>query len=292
MRLGITMFATDQTMPPHELAIAVEERGFSSLYLPEHTHIPTSRLTPPAATLETSGVGASGFLRGTSGDETLSESYARTLDPFVSLAMAASVTSTLTLGTGIALLAQREPIVTAKAVATLQHLSGGRFVLGAGYGWNVEEAADHGVVWHERRALVGERIEAMRALWRDEIASYKGDHVSFGPSWAWPKADVPVLLGGGGGPKLFAAIAAHGDGWMPIGGAGITEALPKLAAAYEAAGRDPETAVVIPFGTLPNPGKLDHFARLGLPEAVLRVRSGTRDAVLRELDAHTRFLAR
>ncbi|MDX6743338.1 TIGR03619 family F420-dependent LLM class oxidoreductase [Actinocorallia sp. A-T 12471] len=290
MRLGITMFATDQTMPPHTLAIAAEERGFSSLYLPEHTHIPTSRRTPSAATLETSGVGASGFLRGDSGDETLSESYARTLDPFVSLAMAASVTSTLTLGTGVALLAQREPIVTAKAVASLQHLSGGRVVLGVGYGWNVEEAEDHGVVWGERRALVAERLRVMRALWRDEVAAYKGEFEVLSPSWAWPKADVPVLFGGGGGPKLFAAIAELGDGWMPIGGAGVAEALPKLSAAFEAAGRDPATASVIPFGTLPTPGKLEHFAALGVTETVLRVTSGTRDAVLRELDAHARFL--
>ncbi|MCD0448483.1 TIGR03619 family F420-dependent LLM class oxidoreductase [Actinocorallia sp. API 0066] len=290
MRLGITMFATDHTMPPHELAIAAEERGFASLYLPEHTHIPTSRLTPAAATPETTGAGEARFLRGTSGDETLHESYARSLDPFVALAGAAAVTATLTLGTGVALMAQREPIVTAKAAATLHHLSGGRFVLGVGYGWNREEAAGHGVVWQERRALVRERVLTMRSLWRDEVASFEGEHVRLAPSWAWPKGDIPVLFGGGAGPRLFAAIADHGDGWMPIGGAGLTEALPRLAAAYETAGRDPSTAVVIPFGTLPTPGKLDHFASLGIRETVLRVTAADRDTVLRELDAHTRYL--
>ncbi|GAA3196215.1 TIGR03619 family F420-dependent LLM class oxidoreductase [Actinocorallia longicatena] len=289
MRLGITMFATDRTMAAHELAVAAEERGFASLYLPEHTHIPVSRATPAPATHEASGA-EPGMLRGVNGDETLPESYARALDPFVALAAAAAVTSTITLGTGVALIAQREPLVTAKAIASLQHLSGGRFVLGIGYGWNVEEAADHGVRWSLRRDLVRENVLAMRALWTDEVASFKGEHVGFEPSWSWPKASVPVLLGGVGGPRLLAAIAEFGDGWMPVGGAGMRETLPKLAAAYEAAGRDPSTARIVPFGTLPNAAKLEYYATLGVEEVVLRVNGGPREEILATLDAYTAFL--
>ncbi|GAB3667091.1 LLM class F420-dependent oxidoreductase [Actinocorallia lasiicapitis] len=289
MRLGITMFATDRTMPAHELAVAAEERGFASLYLPEHTHIPVSRLTPAPATREASGA-EPGFLRGVNGDETLPESYARALDPLVALAAAAAVTSTIELGTGVALLAQREPLVTAKAVASLQHLSGGRFVFGVGFGWNVEEAADHGVHWPTRRDLVRDRVQAMRSLWTDEVASHQSAHVSYAPSWSWPKAKVPVLLGGAGGPKLLQAVAAYADGWLPVGGAGLRTTLPALARACESADRDPSTLRVIPFGTLPTPQKLDHYASLGLTEVVLRIPSAPRDTVLPILDTYTTHL--
>lgn len=289
MRLGITMFATDRTVAAHELAVAAEERGFSSLYLPEHTHIPVSRRTPAPASPEASGTGE-GRLKGTSGDATLPEEYARTLDPLVALAAAAAVTSTITLGTGILLPAQREPLVTAKAVATLQHLARGRFTLGMGFGWNKEEAADHGVVWSARRDQAREHVLAMRALWRDEVAAFTGEHVSFEPSWAWPKADVPVLLGGAAGPKLFDAIAEYGDGWLPIGGAGIREARPRLRLACEKAGRDPSTLSIIPFGTLPTPAKLEYYASLGIEEVVLRVQGGTREEVLPLLDSYRKYL--
>lgn len=288
MRLGVTMFATDRTMPPHELAVAAEERGFASLYLPEHTHIPVARITPSPATMSTGGTG-SGYLRGSSGDQTLPEEYARTLDPLVALSAAAALTSRITLGTGVCLLAQREPIATAKAIATLDLVSGGRFALGVGYGWNVEEAADHGVDWPRRRDLVREHVLAMRSLWTEDQASFEGEYVRFPPSWAWPKpaSRIPVLLGGAPGPKLFAAIAEYGDGWMPIGGAGIRAALPALAQSYEKAGRDPATATVIPFGTLPTPEKLDYYASLGIQEVILRLPSAARDTLLPTLDTYT-----
>ena len=281
MRLGITMFATDHAMPPHELAVAAEERGFASLYVPEHTHIPVARTTPPPT-----------------GDQTLPDQYARTLDPFVGLAAAAAVTSRITLGTGICLLAQREPIVTAKAVATLDHISAGRFVLGVGYGWNVEEAADHDVPWRRRREVVREKVLAMRELWTSEEASYDGEFARFEPSWAWPKPArrTPIMLGGAAGPTLFSHIAEYGDGWMPIGGAGVRAALPRLAQAYDAAGRDPATAAVIPFGTEPTPEKLDYYAGLsyeglGIEEVVLRLPSGSADAVLPTLDSYAKYLS-
>ncbi|WP_460352293.1 LLM class F420-dependent oxidoreductase [Actinoallomurus acanthiterrae] len=269
MRLGVTMFATDRAMPVPELAVEAERRGFASLYVPEHTHIPVSRATPPPT-----------------GDPVLPEEYSRTVDPLIALAAAASVTSRITLGTGVCLIAEREPIVTAKAVATLDLLSGGRVALGVGFGWNREEAADHGVLWKSRRDQAREHVLAMRALWTKEEASYEGEYVRFAPSWAWPQPArrIPVLLGGAPGPTLFRHIAEYGDGWLPIGGAGIREALPALRDACGRAGRDP--VPVIPFGTEPSAGKLDYYASLGIEEVVLRVPSGPREEVLPVLDTY------
>ncbi len=270
MDIGVTMFATDQSAPVAAVARAAEERGFSSLWLPEHTHIPTSRLTPPPT-----------------GDAELAEEYKRTLDPLVALGAAAAVTSTLRLGTGIALPAQREPLVTAKALATLDHLSGGRVEFGIGFGWNADELAHHGVAMAERRAVVRERVLAMQALWRDDVASFTGEFVAFGPSWAWPKPvarRLPVLIGGAAGPKLFAHIVEYGDGWIPVGGAGVAEALPKLRSAMQSAGRDPDMLRVVPFGSFPTPGKLDHYQAAGATEIVCRLPSSGIDEVLAALD--------
>lgn len=271
MRFGITIFATDRAWRFDELAPAVEDRGFSSLYIPEHTHIPTSRITPPPT-----------------GEAVLSEHYKHMLDPFVALGAAAAVTRELRLGTGIALIAQREPIATAKAIATLDHLSGGRVELGIGFGWNVDEMQHHGVDPARRRELVREHVLAMRALWTEEQAEFHGEFVDFSPSWSWPKpvqpGGPPVLLGGAPGPKLFAAIAEYCDGWMPIGGAGVREALPALAEACARVGRDPATVRLLPFGTLYDPAKIGYYASLGVEEIVLRLGEGTRDRVLPELD--------
>jgi probable F420-dependent oxidoreductase len=277
MRLGITMFATDRAMAPHELAVAAEERGFASMYLPEHTHIPIARTTPPPT-----------------GHQTLPDEYSRTLDPFVGLAAAATVTSRIALGTGICLVAQREPIVTAKAAATLDHLSAGRFVFGVGYGWNVEEAADHDVPWQRRRAVVREKVLAMRELWSSEEAAFEGEFVRFAPSWAWPKPGrIPIMLGGAAGPTLFSHVAEYGDGWMPVGGAGVRQALPRLAQACESHGRDPATVTVMPMGTAPTPEKLDYYAGLsyeglGIEEVVLNLPAAPRDEVLPILDAYAK----
>ncbi|MCC6644541.1 MAG: LLM class F420-dependent oxidoreductase [Polyangiaceae bacterium] len=275
MRHGVTMFATDLSMPPAELAREVEARGFDSLYLPEHTHIPTSRTTPPPT-----------------GDAELAEEYKRTLDPFVALAQAAAVTTRIELGTGVCLVAQREPIVTAKQVATLDHLCGGRVVLGVGFGWNQDEAEHHGLVFSDRRAVAREHTLAMRALWEHDVASYDGERVRLAPSWAWPKPRrrVPVLLGGGAGPRLFAHLAEWADGWMPIGGAGLAAALPDLRRAMEARGRDPSTLRLVPFGTLPDAGKLAYYRELGVTEVVFRVPSAGRDEVLPALDQWARLL--
>jgi probable F420-dependent oxidoreductase len=277
VRLGITMFMTDQSIGPVDLARAVEERGFSSLYLPEHTHIPVSRRTAAPT-----------------GDEQLADEYRRTLDPFVALAAAAASTETIELGTGICVLAQHEPIVTAKTIATLDRLSAGRFVLGIGFGWNVEEMEDHGIDVRRRRELVREHLLAMRRLWADEVASFDGEFVRFEPSWSWPKPlqrpGPPVLIGGAAGPKLFSAVADYADGWIPIGGAGVRAALPDLHRAAEAAGRDPSALRIVPFGVLPDPGKLDYYASLGIDQVVLRIPTGPADAVLPVLDEHARLV--
>jgi probable F420-dependent oxidoreductase len=271
MRFGVTMFMTDLSMGPVELARAAEERGFSSLYLPEHTHIPVSRRTPPPA----------------GGDE-LADEYRRTLDPFVALTAAAVATTSIELGTGVSVIAQHEPIVTAKAIATLDRLSGGRFVLGIGFGWNVEEMEDHGIDVPRRRDRVREHVLAMRRLWSDDVAAFDGEYVRFEESWSWPKparpSGPPVLIGGAAGPKLLSAVAEYADGWLPIGGSGIRAALPDLARAAETAGRDPASLRVVPFGVLHDPGKVEYYASLGIDEIVLRVPAGPADAVLHALD--------
>jgi probable F420-dependent oxidoreductase len=279
VEIGLTIFATDRTIAPAELAAEAEARGFASLYVPEHTHIPASRRTPPPT-----------------GDAELPEEYKRTLDPFVALATAASVTTRLRLGTAITLVAQHDTLALAKAVATLDHLSGGRLVLGIGYGWNVEEMESHGVDAKHRRALVREKMLAMEALWSREVAEFEGEHVRFAASWQWPKPvqqpRLPVLIGGAAGPRLFAHVAEYADGWMPIGGGGLRTALPELARACEARGRDPKALRVVPIGVLPDAGKLDHYAALGIAEVALRLPSAPRDVVLPVLDRYAGFLAR
>jgi probable F420-dependent oxidoreductase len=271
------MFLTDRTIGPIELARAAEDRGFSSLYVPEHTHIPVSRRTPPPT-----------------GDAELADEYRRTLDPFVALTAAASVTERLRVGTGICLVAQRDPIVLAKEVATLDVVSGGRFDFGIGFGWNEDELAHHGVALADRRAVVRERMLAMQRLWSGDEASFTGEHVRFEPSWSWPKPVQrpwpPVLLGGGGGAVLFRHIAEYADGWIPIGGGGVRKALPDLHRAFEEAGRDPATIRIVPFGTIPDPGKLEYYESLGIGEVVLRVFPRDADDVLRQLDEHANLV--
>ena len=257
MRFGITMFPTDLSIGPVQLGREAEARGLDSLWFPEHTHIPTSRRTPAPA------------------GEPLAEEYKRSLDPFVAMAAVVGATERLRVGTGIALVAQRDPIVMAKEVASLDLVSGGRLDLGIGFGWNVEEMADHGVAFKERRAVVREKVLAMKALWTQDEAGFSGEHVRFEPSWSWPKPvqkpHPPLLIGGGGGPKLFEAIADYADGWIPIGGAGLREALPALRRAMESAGRDPAELSIVPFGSLPDPGKIEYYRSLGVSEIVFRV---------------------
>lgn len=275
MQIGLTLHATDRAMSPVELAREGEARGFDSLYVPEHTHIPTSRRTPAPT-----------------GDAELGEEYKRSLDPFAACAAAASVTERIRLGTGIALVAQHDPIALAKEIATVDWLAGGRFVLGIGYGWNHEEMENHRIDVRRRRARVRETLLAMQALWSQEVASFEGEFVRFTPSWQWPKpVQQPrprTLIGGGAGPTLFDHVAEYADGWIPIGGSGMREALPKLRAAWEARGRDPAALHVVPMGVLPEEGKLAYYRETGATEVVLRLPSAPRDAVMPVLDQYAR----
>ena len=276
MRYGLTIFATDLSIGMIELAKASEERGFHSLWVPEHTHIPVSRRTPSPA------------------GEPLAEEYRRCLDPFVSLTAAAAVTERITVGTGIALVAQRDPIVTAKAAASLDWISGGRFRMGVGFGWNVEEMEDHGVDARSRRDRAREHVLAMRALWESESAGFVGSHVTFSESWSWPKPrqnPLPVYVGGAAGPTLFAHIAEYAQGWIPIGGAGLSEAIPRLKETVAASGRGPGTVEVTPFGSVPDHGKLDHFEKIGVTECVFRLPSAPEPAVMPLLDRYARLIA-
>lgn len=273
MKLGLTIFLTDQVMNPVRLVREAEARGFHSIYFPEHTHIPVARNTPHPEQ-----------------GHDFDPSYRRTLDPYITLAACSSVTSTIRLGTGVGVVAQHDPIILAKELATLDLLSGGRLVLGIGYGWNRDEIANHGIDPSRRRGRLREVMLAMTEIWSNDVAEFHGKQVEFPPSWSWPKPiQQPrprVLIGGPAGPRLFGHIAEFADGWMPIGASGFREALPELRQAFAEAGRDPASADAVPFGVMPTPGKLEYLAELGVREAVLALPSGGEDEVLPVLDAY------
>jgi probable F420-dependent oxidoreductase len=236
--------------------------------------------------------------------EPLPREYGRTLDAFVALGQAAAVTDRLALGTGITLVAQHDPVVLAKQVATLDLLSGGRFTLGVGYGWNVEEAADHGVDWATRRELTRDRLAVMRALWSAEPTGYQGEFESVRASHAHPKpvreprpragaeplTGPRTLIGGAAGCKLFAHIAEYADGWLPIGGRGLTQSLPVLREMWRRAGRDPRQLHVVPYAVRPSQGKLAHYRELGVEEVVLQLPAREEPEVVRVLDEYARYL--
>jgi len=272
VRLGVTAALTDRDVMPAALAVAAEELGFDSLYLPEHTHLPVREDTPPS------------LVEGVRLDD-----YKRCLDPLVALATAAASTTRLRLGTGILLVAQHDPIVLAKQVATLDHISGGRLTLGVGFGWNRAEAEDHGVDFARRHAVAREHLAAMEAIWSADQAEYHGEFVDFDPTWSWPKPRqqprVRTLVGGGATDAVLGAVVDCADGWIPIGGSGLARAIPRLHALGESAGRDPATLRVVPFGTIADEGKLEHFAGLGITEVVLRIRAGNEPSVRAELES-------
>lgn len=274
MKFGVTIFLTDQSIDPATFAKEAEARGFEGLWLPEHTHIPASRRTPWP------------------GGADLPEWYRRTLDPFVALTAAAMVTERITLGTGILLAAQRDPIVTAKSVSSLDRISGGRVQLGIGYGWNEEEMAHHGVDPQRRRTRTQEHVQAMARLWADEEASFDGKYVSFEPSWSWPKPEqtgaggerrVPMLLGSSPGPRALSQVVEAYDGWMPLRNYG-PEHFAELRRLWEDAGRDPQRLRIMPFGVPAHAETLDELAEMGIEEVVLGAPSAHADKVLPHLD--------
>lgn len=257
MRHGVVLFTSDRGIRPAEAARAAEAAGFDSFYVPEHTHIPARR---EAAHPRTGGA------------ELPDDRYLRTLDPWVSLSMAAAVTTRIGLGTAVALPAEHDPISLAKTIASLDHLSGGRVVLGVGFGWNTDELSDHGIPAGKRRAVLGEYLAAMQELWSAEEASYAGEFVRFEASWAWPKTvsqpRPPVLLGAAGGKRTFDWIAASADGWLTT--PGEEDILPKireLNRTWHTAGRNGTPRVTVLAGR-PDPGQLAAWADAGVTEVL------------------------
>ncbi|MFJ9031604.1 LLM class F420-dependent oxidoreductase [Streptomyces sp. NPDC102274] len=242
MKFGVSTFITDQGIAPIALGRAIEERGLDSLFLAEHTHIPVDRRTPYP------------------GGGELPEIYYRTLDPFVALSAAAAVTERILLGTGIALVVQRDPIITAKEVASLDLVSGGRAVFGVGVGWNEEEMENHGTDPRTRGRLVDERLRAIRELWTKDKAEFHGDFVDFDPVYSWPKPvqrpHTPIYVGGGEG--AFKRVAAFGDAWL-ANSAGPEELAPKIDRMRSVAGRDVPVTV---YAVQKEPEIVERYTRL------------------------------
>jgi probable F420-dependent oxidoreductase len=256
VRFGIVLFTSDRGITPAHAAQQAEARGFHTFYVPEHTHIPVKREAPHPGT----------------GDGSLPDDrYMRTLDPWVALAGAAVVTERIELATAVALPVEHDPITLAKTIASLDHLSGGRVVLGAGFGWNTDELVDHGVPPGKRRTVLREYLEAMRALWGSDQAAYEGEFVNFGPSWAWPKPvrrSVPVLIGAAGTDKTFEWIARHADGWITTPqDEGVVARVGRLHELWTAAGRDAVPRVVALDGK-PDGDRLAEWAAGGVTDVV------------------------
>jgi probable F420-dependent oxidoreductase len=272
MKYGVLIFPTDTSIRPDDVAREVEARGFDSLWFPEHSHIPSSRVTPWG---------------GVADAPPLPEQYWRSLDQFVALAYAAAATTTLTLGTGITLLAQRDPIWTAKEVASLDHLSGGRVIFGVGYGWNKEEMAQHGTAYSERRALLREKVLMMKALWTQDEASYEGKMLSLEPSWAWPKPvqkpHPPIVMGAAAGTKTIADMAEFCDGWMPLAARhDIAGQVERVRQAVADTGRDPQAFQIIASGA--NRNGIETLAEAGVDEAIFGLPALGADIVIPKLD--------
>lgn len=279
MQFGVMMFPTHDAIAPGELAAAVEERGFESLMFPEHTHIPTSRATPFPA-----------------GGE-LPRHYIHTYDPFVALTAAAAVTSRLLIGTGVCLVVQRDPIITAKEVASLDHLSGGRFLFGVGAGWNREEMGHHGTDPRTRMSLLRERVLAMREIWTSDEAEFHGEFVDFDPIWSWPKPlqrpHPPVLIGGSG-PGVLKRVLEFGDGWIPLSIAAseldeFARRASELQSRAADAGRGPLSITM--FGASSKPEMIERYAAAGVTRCVFSLPSEPAATVLPLLDRQARVLA-
>jgi probable F420-dependent oxidoreductase len=266
MHFGVMMFATDYSISPVELGRAVEDSGFESIFFPEHTHIPASRRTPWP------------------GGADLPQDYWHTLDPFIALGAVASVTATLKLGTGICLVIERDPILLAKEVATLDFISGGRVLFGIGGGWNYEEMEHHGTNPRLRWQVLRERILAMKELWTKDEAEFHGRFVDFSPSWAYPKPiqkPHPPILVGGNGARTFDRIIEYGDEWMPnrVGqGQSLADRIQELQQRAKDAGRGPIPVSV--FGARPDPATIEHYAEIGVTRVIFGLPAASAEQVL------------
>ena len=272
MDFGASMFFTDYSMAPGALARAVEERGFESVWAPEHSHIPLKSTPFPAG-----------------GD--IPKQYYDVMDPFVSLSMAAAATTRLKLGTGVCLVIQRDPIQTAKLVASLDQVSGGRFLFGVGGGWNAEEIADHGVEFKTRFKLMRERIEAMKEIWTKTKPEYHGEFVDFPPIMTWPKPvqkPHPPVIVGGAWPHSARRAARYGDGWVPNASRpqypDVTEFLPQFREMAQEAGRDPDSLPVTIFGAAEDLDRLKRYRDQGIARVIVALQAAKEDVTLPILD--------
>jgi len=272
MEFGASIFFTDYSISPAELAIALEERGFESLWVAEHSHIPVPRRTPAP------------------GGGELPKRYYDVMDPFVTLSLAAAVTKRLKLGTGVCLIIQRDTIQTAKLVASLDQVSNGRFLFGIGGGWNAEEIENHGTEFTTRFKKMREQVEAMKQVWTKEKAEYHGDIVNFTPMMTWPKPiqkpHPPVILGGAF-PWAARRAIRYGDGWIPIAGTGRADPLdylPRFRQMAEEAGRDPRSLPVTLGGAPDDAGLLKRYRDLGVVRANFPVPPAKADEILPRLD--------
>ena len=280
MQFGAAIFSTDYSIRPDDLAKLLEDRGFDSMWVPEHTHIPASRVS----------------LWPGGGD--LPREYWHTYDPFVALTAAAGVTTNLKLGTGICLMMERDPIITAKEVASLDMISNGRFIFGIGGGWNAEEMANHGTQYRRRWRVLRENILAMKEIWTQEEAEFHGRYVSFDKVWSYPKPvqkPHPPIIMGGDGPTTFDRVVEYCDGWMPISGRpaqgpGLGEKIAELKRRVEDSGRDPESITISSFNTRPLPETVQRMESDGVDRVVFMLPSAERDVVVPLVDEWAKLI--
>ncbi|MFT4711682.1 MAG: putative F420-dependent oxidoreductase [Candidatus Azotimanducaceae bacterium] len=277
MKIGLFAFCTDYSMPIDELAVAAEERGFDSIWLPEHTHIPSSRLTPYP------------------GGGELPLEYSHTLDPFVALGIAAGVTTNLKLATGICIATEHHALTLAKTVATLDYISKGRVLLGLGAGWNREEMENHGTVYAERFRKLEEQMQALKIIWTEEEASFQGDYESFDSVWSWPKPiqrPHPPLILGGDSDYTLQRIVNYGDGWLPIAIRPdiVAKGIVKLDELAVRAGRDPDTISVSAYAPPPKEDVIARFRDLRVERTVLLIPPQDSSKTLARLDNYAKFI--
>ncbi len=277
MDIGAYFFPTAYSVDVVELATELEQRGFESLLVPEHTHIPVSRKT------EWPGGGD------------LPKEYYHTYDPFVALSFVAGATKTIKIGTGICLIPQRDPIATAKSVASLDHLSKGRFIFGIGGGWNVDEMENHGAQYSSRFKLLKENILAMKQFWTEEKGEFHGEFVDFDPAFSWPKPaqrpHPPIILGGETDYTLK-RVVYFCDGWLPRPRADIVDGMARLRRVAEEGGRDLSSISVTVFGAPPEKEKLQSYDELGIHRALLRIPTENRDTCFKLLDTYMPLLGK
>jgi probable F420-dependent oxidoreductase len=277
MKIGLYLVLTDASMPIMELAPAIEERGFDSIWVPEHSHIPTTGSTPYP------------------GRGPVTRDFARTLDPFVALTAAASVTKKIKLATGICLLIQRDTIHTAKTVATLDHLSGGRVLFGVGGGWNKPEMENHGTVYATRFKRLEEQLLALQAIWTQDEAEFHGEHVNFDPMWCWPKPVArphPPIFIGGETDHTLQRIVKYADGWLPRvrDPEMVLNGIGKLRAYARAAGRADDEIAISAFGLAGKQEALQPFRDAGVGRAIIALPPGSPDDVMRRLDRYAELI--